>query len=302
MTKLTIMRGVSGSGKSTIARSIPHAMVVSRDDLRKSLFGSDDQDYYAVPKEVLKAREEAVTRAEHEAIRAGLRAGFHVVSDNTNARMKFLNPIAAIGYAEGAEVEVRVVDVPLATAIERNKVRHSMGGRLVPEKVIRDQHGALSQSKNHEPVRPFEPTPYEGTPGKPKAFLFDLDGTTFHMGDKRGPYDHNVDVDDPDPVVLDIVARLQGSGLYAVAMSGREEVTRDLTMEALYVHGNITPDNLFMRPNKDMRKDSIVKAELFDKFVRDNYDVQFVLDDRNQVVDMWRAMGIKTLQVAPGDF
>lgn len=301
MKKLTIMRGASGSGKSTVARSIPNAVVVSRDDLRRAMFGSDDQDYYSVPKNVLRAREEAVTGAEHAAIRAGLRNGFHVVSDNTNARMKFVNPIAAIGYAEGAEVEIHFVDVPLAVAIQRNKQRHDTGGRLVPESVIRDQHSSLQQSKSHEPVRPFEPTPYEGTPDKPAAFLFDLDGTTFHMNDKRSPYAHNVDVDDPDEVVLDIVARLIDSGLIGIAMSGREEVTRDLTETALAAHG-IEHSHLFMRPNKDMRKDSIVKAELFDNHVRNNYDVRFVLDDRQQVVDMWRAMGIKTLQVAPGDF
>lgn len=302
MSKLTIMRGVSGSGKSTIARSIPGALVVSRDDLRKALFGSDDQDYYSVPKHVLRAREEAVTKAEHASIQAGLRAGFHVVSDNTNARMKFLNPIAAIGYAEGAEVEVRVVDVPVAVAIERNKQRHAMGGRMVPENVIREQHGALQQSKAHEPVRPFQPTPYEGTPGKQQAFLFDLDGTCFHMNGKRSPYAHNVDVDDPDPVILELVARLQDSGLAAIAMSGRESCTRDLTLDALAKHGGIIPNALFMRADRDMRKDSIIKAELFDNHVRHNYDVQFVLDDRNQVVDMWRAMGLKTLQVQEGDF
>jgi hypothetical protein len=36
--------------------------------------------------------------------------------------------------------------------------------------------------------------------------------------------------------------------------------------------------------------------------VRDNFDVQFVLDDRDQVVEMWRAMGLTCLQVAPGNF
>lgn len=57
-----------------------------------------------------------------------------------------------------------------------------------------------------------------------------------------------------------------------------------------------------MRPEGDKRKDSIVKAELFDKHIKDNYAVDFVLDDRNQVVKMWRDMGLKCLQVAPGEF
>lgn len=180
MTVLTIMRGVSGSGKSTIARAQPDSVVVSRDDLRAALFGSDGPDYHSVPKPLLKVREDTVTEAEHAAIRAALRAGLNVISDNTNVRMQNVNPIAAIGYTEGAEVKVNLVDVPLATAIERNRMRASMGGRNVPEDVIRKQYDALQSSKHREPKRPHVPTAYEGTPGKPKAFLVDIDGTLAH--------------------------------------------------------------------------------------------------------------------------
>lgn len=57
-----------------------------------------------------------------------------------------------------------------------------------------------------------------------------------------------------------------------------------------------------MRPEGDIRKDSIVKRELFEKYVRPYYNIEFVLDDRNQVVEMWRSLGLKCLQVAEGDF
>lgn len=300
MSKLTIMRGVSGSGKSTWAESQPNALVVSRDRIRAAMFGSNDQDYYQCDKDVLRAKEDLVTSIQDASIASGLRAGMHVIVDNTNVRPKFIKSIVDIGYKAGAEVEVKVIDVPVSVALQRNAARKAAGGRLVPEKVIREQHEALRNSIDWKPVAPPLPEPYHGTPGKPKAFLFDLDGTCFHMNGKRGPYDHNVDVDDPDEVILDIVGRLIDSGLVGIAMSGREEITREASERALFDY--VGPRHLFMRPNKDMRKDSIVKAELFDKYVRDHYDVQFVLDDRNQVVDMWRSMGIKTLQVAEGDF
>lgn len=57
-----------------------------------------------------------------------------------------------------------------------------------------------------------------------------------------------------------------------------------------------------MRPEGDIRKDSIVKREIFENYIRDYYNIQFVLDDRNQVVEMWRSLGLKCLQVAEGDF
>jgi len=49
-------------------------------------------------------------------------------------------------------------------------------------------------------------------------------------------------------------------------------------------------------------KDTIIKRRIFEQQIRDNLD-KFVLDDRNQVVDMWRNdIGLKVLQVAEGDF
>lgn len=306
--KLTILRGLSGSGKSTWAESQFGVVVVSRDTLRVALFGSDGPDYYRRPD--LRACEDMITKVEHEAIRAGLASGKHVVSDNTYIEWKYVKPIAAIGFKMGADVEVKVFDVPLSTAIERNKMRASLGGRNVPEDVIRKQHERFQQTKKVKLVKPEtqEVIPYEGTPGKPKAFLVDIDGTLAHMRDYRGPFDwHKVGLDDVDQTIADIVLVLSegsfslGDDWNVIVMSGRDEACRGETEEWLFKHC-IPYNHLFMRPKGDMRKDNIVKHELFNEHVRDNFDVMFVLDDRQQVVDMWREMGITCLQVAPGDF
>ena len=52
----------------------------------------------------------------------------------------------------------------------------------------------------------------------------------------------------------------------------------------------------------DSRKDSIVKQEIYEMCIKDKYNVLFVLDDRDQVVNMWREQGLKCLQVAEGNF
>jgi hypothetical protein len=57
-----------------------------------------------------------------------------------------------------------------------------------------------------------------------------------------------------------------------------------------------------MRSEYDMRKDSIVKEEIYRQEILGRYNVWLVLDDRNQVVDMWRNLGLRVLQVAPGNF
>ena len=51
-------------------------------------------------------------------------------------------------------------------------------------------------------------------------------------------------------------------------------------------------------PNKDFRKDSIIKKEFFDEFVKDRFNVLTVFDDRNQVIKVWRDLGLTCFQVA----
>ena len=46
-----------------------------------------------------------------------------------------------------------------------------------------------------------------------------------------------------------------------------------------------------------------IKKEIVDEHIKGKYFVKFVLDDRDQVVDMWRKeMGYACLQVNYGDF
>lgn len=61
--------------------------------------------------------------------------------------------------------------------------------------------------------------------------------------------------------------------------------------------------NLTMRAANDYRKDDEVKYDMYDYGVKDRYKVHYVLDDRNQVVDMWRnKCNLTCFQVAPGNF
>lgn len=148
MSKLTIMRGVSGSGKSTWARSQSNAVVVSRDDLRAALFGSSDQDYYAVDKAVLSSKEAVITHTQNAAIEGGLLAGKHVIVDNTHVEWKHVEETAAIGQKVGAEIEIKVFDVSMLKAQANNILRSAGGGRKVPNEVIARQYERLQFTKN----------------------------------------------------------------------------------------------------------------------------------------------------------
>ena len=90
-------------------------------------------------------------------------------------------------------------------------------------------------------------------------------------------------------------------GYKILFVSGREDTCEDVTREWLRLN---CPPYLFlhMRKAKDFREDSVVKREIYENLIEPFFDVVLVFDDRNQVVDMWREIGLKCLQVQEGDF
>ena len=135
----------------------------------------------------------------------------------------------------------------------------------------------------------------------PLAIICDLDGTLALLGG-RSPYDASRCLDDAlNEPIAHILRTYQSIGVRILLVSGREAKHRKPTEQWLEHHG-IAHAALHMRRTRDFRKDAVVKTEVFEQHIRGQYEVLFVLDDRNQVVDMWRGLGLTCLQVAPGDF
>lgn len=135
-----------------------------------------------------------------------------------------------------------------------------------------------------------------------KAIIVDIDGTLAKMNG-RGPFDWmRVGEDSVNEPIRHIVNLYQASGHEIILFSGRDAVCRSITID--WLAGNLVGFNqLHMRPEGNNEKDAIIKRRLYDEHVNGKYDVQFVLDDRNQVVDMWRKdLGLTCLQVDYGDF
>ena len=85
--------------------------------------------------------------------------------------------------------------------------------------------------------------------------------------------------------------------------TGRPEKYRAATEGWLEEHYGIplSGRELHMRKDGDYRPDDIVKEEILNNHI-DKDRVMFVLDDRQQVVDMWRRNGLQCFQVAEGNF
>lgn len=136
---------------------------------------------------------------------------------------------------------------------------------------------------------------------KKPAIIVDIDGTLAFMKD-RTPFQYHKAINDGVfSHIADIVDKYHNDFFSVLVVSGRDEECKTVTMEWLDKH-QIPYDVLFMRSNGDKRGDDIVKKELYNKYIKDNFDIFFVLDDRDKVVKMWRNLGLPCLQVAPGDF
>jgi hypothetical protein len=104
------------------------------------------------------------------------------------------------------------------------------------------------------------------------------------------------------PPVVAAVRAMHAAGHRVIFCSGRTADCREATERWLAEHVDVPYDALHMRAVGDARKDAVVKAELFNAHIRDGYQVVAVFDDRRQVVEAWRALGLTVFQVAEGDF
>lgn len=279
--KVIIMKGLPGSGKTTVAKALqidsPNEYKrVNKDDLRMML---DDGRH-------TKGNENFVLEVRDFIIKRSLELGYKVIVDDTNLHEKHLARIKALVDGE-ADVEVKFIDTPLRDCISRDALRPKPVGK----KVIVDMYNQFLKPKrevvevNHS-LRP--------------AIICDIDGTLAKMSG-RSPYDwKRVGEDAVNMPIYNIYAEYYGKATL-ILLSGRNSVCRPETEEWLS-RNEIVYDYLYMRAENDDRKDWIVKEEIYRNHIQGKYNVLFVLDDRNQVVEMWREKGLVCLQVDDGDF
>lgn len=289
--KVIILKGLPASGKSTWAKELidknPNVYKrINKDDLRAML----DNGKHS------KGREQFIIHARDVLIDNAIHKKFSVIIDDTN-----LNPIHEEQIrkrvelwnetqAYNIEIEVKFFDFDVNECIKRDRLR---GDKAVGEHAIRDMYRRW--------LKPTQKVVLKQDPSLPKAIICDVDGTLAHMVN-RGPYDTTKYMDDEiDIDIMTIVNSHAAAGHKVIIMSGRDEQFKDVTRAWLTKH-EVFFDEIWMRPNNDRRPDYIVKEELYDRYVLGQYNVKLVLDDRNQVVNMWRDRGLKCLQVADGDF
>ena len=318
MKHVLILTGLSGSGKSTFARRFCtenlNWLRVNRDDLRRSLLPVSLAEYWTTWSDSDKNRiEQLVNELQKTAILEGLTRGWHILIDNTNLKLSYLNEFRKLLAAHFNEVEIqyKLIDVSVGECIQRDKYRDDSVGATVIRKQA-EQLVVLKKNFKFQTEVLIRSATFQRAQDEslPRCVLVDIDGTVAKMRDRvhggRSPFDwHRVGEDTPKWPIIRLVQAMKASGYSIVFFSGRDSVCRAETTTWLNKHFGWQANDyeLFMRAENDNRKDSIVKQELFAQHVAGWYYVELVVDDRQQVVDMWRrTLGLTCVQVDYGDF
>ena len=289
---MLIMVGLPGSGKTNYAMDLINKEPeydwarINWDEMRAAIPGWSFS----------RAAEDAMQQRSFEQARQWIQAGRSVVIDDTNLSTRTRMRWRALGEALGARVLEHYMPTSHYDCVIRDAQRS--GSSQVGQAVIDRMalfHGLI-----------------EWEPGR-KIVIFDMDGTL--STENRLPYIkqrpknwdkffENVENDPPIPTVVEWVQAIANeTNHYIVIVSGRP-IDRAGKGTVKWLQNNHVPfDYIFMRQSKDYKDDTIIKKEILDKMPKDM--IEFAVDDRKRICDMWRANGIRVFNVSPdgvGDF
>jgi hypothetical protein len=153
-------------------------------------------------------------------------------------------------------------------------------------------------------------------------YIFDIDGTLCNIEHRLHFLDNKADKerwkkfykacfnDVPNRPIIAVMNTLRMCGADVWLFSGRSEDVRVETIA--WLHDNTCfsktdflykPELLNMRPSQDFTEDDVMKEQWLHGMLQVDRDrLLAVFDDRQRVVDMWRANGVVCCQVAQGNF
>jgi len=284
MKEVIILKGLPASGKSTYAKELidknpSKYKRINKDDLR-AMFDNGKWS---------KSNEKFILEIRNNLIEKSLLEGYSVIVDDTNLSSKHEKTIQQIinKLDKNINIEIKFFDIDVKECIERDLKRPNSVG----EKVIRQMYNQFLKPKLEQ---------YNNDENLPKAIICDIDGTLAKM-ENRSPYDISKVSEDRLNIPIYNILNHFKKNYNIILISGRDSICRKETEEWLEKY-NVPYNELFMRVEGDIRKDNIIKEELFNQYIKDKYYVEFILDDRDRVVEMWRDKGFTCLQVDYGNF
>lgn len=280
--KLVILRGPSATGKSTIAQRYR------------------GMGYVWVNKDTIRADNPTFSEREvHETVMAQMTNavvnGQNIVNDNVNFSQKTINGYVNFAIKHGYEWTIINTgsDVRFETAVFRDYIRGTHGGRSVGQSVIATQYIDFGYFKPY--IAPTVNIENDGT-------IADITHRRHHVaGDKKdwGLFFSAMKDDTPNQPVTDTLNLYYTAKYNVILSSGRPANYRAVTEAWLNRYG-IPYDVLFMRKFNDARPDVIVKQEMYNTYIKPYFPVKCVYDDRPSVCRMWRFNGLHVFNCGDG--
>lgn len=318
---MIILTGLPASGKSRyaaewLAEDASNRHRANYDDLRVEMFGSNWR--------FNRPDEQRMKSACLQAAREAVEAGKSVIVDNTNLTPGSRAPWIGLAHDLGVSHEIFEVSAPVEECVRRDHQRAKRVGRAVIERmalfngfidwsgygrrfVIVDVDGTLANndhrqhhlegSKECSKCTDLTITHCEHCKGSGR--VADKDWKSFLSAGA-------VAEDTPIQPIFDLVRSLAREfTILVVSGRGMEDNCGIITEDWLDQHWPLVGGlpryrHLFMRQGGDHRPDYEVKQEILDLLPKDR--IAYVIDDRDQVVDMWRRNGLTCLQCANGNF
>lgn len=288
--------GVSGSGKSTWARDQRGYRVIDRDVIRRRVLKSKEPDYDKHRENMWDSWnwdwETEVSTLEHNQLMHHIMLNENVIICETNLGVKqddnHLDKMKLALEEAKYEISYNYNKVELDEAIRRDRKRlDSVGDYVIYMQWLKwlQLPAVLTGIRK-----------YVKDELKPKCIVSDIDGTVAkNMG--RPPFEWSrVGEDLPILEIANLVKVYSTLGFKVIFLTGRSEECRQITTDWLKQHV-VDEFDMFMRPEGDYSKDRDLKQKMFFENIEPNYNVEFVIDDRKQVVNLWTDINVKLLNV-----
>lgn len=289
MSELRLTIGLPASGKSQYALKLmdnPQWFRINWDNMRR--------DRGTHLRAFNRTEEEAMQKDSFRIAEIYGQDGFNVIVDNTNLNENTRNRWKGVAQRAGMEYTEITMDTSLEKCIARDERRTGPDqcGRAVIER--------MALFNGFIKFRPEE-----------RLVLVDMDGTLADCSHRKehilgGRHDWNafegelILKDPPVFPIINLVKMLNAQGYVILVVSGRQiDRAGKHTVVWLKKYG-VPYQHIFMRNGGDNRPDNIIKQEILNKLPKNQ--ITYVIDDRDQVVKMWRENGLTCLQVADGNF
>lgn len=291
MSKLIIMRGLPGSGKSTWAKAW-----VNEDPINRVRLNWDDMRNMMGPYWIPERENTGVLKELREKfLKHMMKRNWDIVCDNMNLNPKeieFYENIVKEFNEDGHPYTIEFKDffIPVEECIRRDAMRANPIGEKTIKSLFHKYMPLIVGSEHRKKIE-SQPT-YRAD--KPDCIIVDMDGTLAFNLSGRSFFD-DIDMikyDTPLLATISILRAMKMTGTCNIfIVTGRSEKSREAT-ETWLAENNIPFDKVFMREEGDFSHSNDFKQKVYEDNIKNNYNVLFVLDDDTKCMKMYQEQGL----------